>query len=181
MSEQNKTDEQPDAFAILVERTKKVLKKHPNMSVGDFVNGYLFSLLDEVRTETNEAREAVEELWDYIGEIPDEPLLDEIEQTFLALAGFLDLVLIRAGWLGATGPNDSFPADMREQFVVLGKKLAEVQDRIGEVRSLATSGEDDEDEDEEAEADEEAAAAEVKTEAPVTEAKALTPSTPAEA
>lgn len=145
MSDQNQPT---DNFALLVDRTKKTLKKHPNMSVADFVNGYLFPLLDEVRNEIGETQESVNDVWDYIGEIPDEPLLDEIEQRFLALAGFLDTVLVRAGWLSAGGPTDSFPLDMREQFVVLSKKLSETQERMSQARLLAESGDDDEDEDE---------------------------------
>ena len=139
-----------DNFSVLVDRTKKVLKKHPNMSVGDFVNGYLFALLSEIRTEANETRESLDDLWDYVGEIPEEPVLDQIEQVILALASYLDTVLVRSGWLGAGGPTEAFPEDMKEQFVTLGKKLAEVQQRIAEARTLSEGmdEEDDEDEDE---------------------------------
>lgn len=145
MTEQNDVDN----FNVLVERTKKTLKKHPNMNVADFVNGFLFPLFAEIRTEVDETRGAVDDLWDYIGEIPAEPLLDDVEQSILGLAGFLDAVLVRAGWLSAGGPTDAFPQDMREQFLALGKRLADVQDRIVQARSLAASDEDeDEDEDE---------------------------------
>lgn len=146
MNDPNQNASDMDTFAQLVDRTKKTLKKHPNMSIADFVNGYLFPLLDEVRSEVEETQASVEDVWDYIGEIPEEPLLDEIEQRFLALAGFLDLVLVKAGWLSAGGPTDNFPVDMREQFVVLSKKLSETQDRISQARLLAASGEDADDE-----------------------------------
>lgn len=147
---ENTTPVTPDAvdnFSVLVERTKKVLKKHPNMSVGDFVNGYLFALLSEIRTEASETRDSLDDLWDYIGEIPEEPVLDQIEQVILALAGYLDTVLVRSGWLGAGGPTEAFPEDMKEQFVTLGKKLAEVQQSIAEARTLAEGAADEEDED----------------------------------
>ena len=145
------TDQIPtesDKFTLLVERTKKTLKKHPNMSVADFVNGFLFPLFAEIRTEVDETRGAVEDLWDYIGEIPAEPLLDDVEQSILGLAGYLDAVLVRAGWLSAGGPTDAFPQDMREQFVALGKRLSDVQDRIAQARTLADAEDEDEDEDE---------------------------------
>lgn len=145
-----------DNFSVLVDRTKKVLKKHPNMSVGDFVNGYLFALLAEIRTESQETSESLEDLWDYIGEIPEEPVLDQIEQVILALASYLDTVLVRSGWLGAAGPTEAFPEDMKAQFIALGKKLGEVQQTIAEARTLAEGmaaedADSDEDEDEEAE------------------------------
>lgn len=147
MTDQKQPAAEADAFAALVDRTKKTLKKHPNMGVADFVNGFLFPLLDEVRNEIAETQDSVHDLWDYIGEIPEEPLLDEVQQAFLVLAGYLDTVLVRAGWLSASGPTDNFPADMREQFVAIGKRLAEVQERIDNARLLAETGED-EDEDE---------------------------------
>jgi hypothetical protein len=154
MSDQNQPQQpEVDNFALLVERTKKTLKKHPNMGVADFVNGFLFPLFAEIRTEIDETRAGVDDLWDYIGEIPEEPLLDEIEQSILGLAGFLDNVLVRAGWLSAGGPTDAFPQDMRDQFIALGKKLAEVQERISQARLLAASDDEDEDEDD-GEADE---------------------------
>lgn len=169
----NDQNQPPDNFALLVDRTKKTLKKHPNMSVADFVNGYLFALLDEIRNEVVETQESVGDVWDYIGEIPDEPLLDEIEQRFLALAGFLDTVLVRAGWLSAGGPTDSFPLDMREQFVVLSKKLAETQERMAQARLLAASDEDDE--------DDEAEGAESENTETESEQPALATTKPAEA
>ena len=141
------TSDSVDNFSVLVERTKKVLKKHPNMSVGDFVNGYLFALLAEIRTEATETRESLDDLWDYVGEIPEEPLLDQIEQVILALASYLDTALVRAGWLGAGGPTELFPEDMKGQFVVLGKKLAEAQQRIGEARLLAEGMDSDDNND----------------------------------
>lgn len=159
------TPDNVDNFSVLVERTKKVLKKHPNMSVGDFVNGYLFALLAEIRTEVSDTRDSLEDLWDYIGEIPEEPVLDQIEQVILALASYLDTVLVRAGWLGAGGPTEAFPEDMKEQFVTLGKKLAEVQQRIAETRTMAegmANAEDDGDEDEDDDGEE----ADVSTAAP---------------
>ena len=138
-----------DNFTLLVERTKKTLKKHPKMDVADFVNGFLFPLFAEVRAEVDETRGVVEDLWDYIGDIPAEPLLDDVEQSIFGLAGYLDAVLVRAGWLSAGGPTDAFPQDMREQFVALGKRLSDVQDRIVQARTLvAAEDEDDEDEDE---------------------------------
>lgn len=149
MSDQNQPQPEVDNFALLVDRTKKTLKKHPNMGVADFVNGFLFPLFAEIRAEIDETRAGVDDLWDYIGEIPEEPLLDEIEQSILGLAGFLDTVLVRAGWLSAGGPTDAFPQDMREQFIVLGKKLAEVQERISQARLLAASSEDEDDAEEE--------------------------------
>lgn len=168
-----------DNFSVLVERTKKVLKKHPSMSVGDFVNGYLFALLSEIRTETNETRESLDDLWDYVGEIPEEPVLDQIEQVILALASYLDTVLVRSGWLGAGGPTEAFPTDMKEQFVTLGKKLAEVQQRIAEARSLAEGIDEgdaeEDDEDEEEEATDEATEAAAPDPAVTTEATATKP------
>lgn len=149
MSDQNQPQPEVDNFALLVDRTKKTLKKHPNMGMADFVNGFLFPLFAEIRAEIDETRAGVDDLWDYIGEIPEEPLLDEIEQSILGLAGFLDTVLVRAGWLSAGGPTDAFPQDMREQFIVLGKKLAEVQERISQARLLAASSEDEDDAEEE--------------------------------
>jgi hypothetical protein len=149
MSDQNQPQAEVDNFALLVERTKKTLKKHPNMGVSDFVNGFLFPLFAEVRAEIDETRAGVDDLWDYIGEIPEEPLLDEIEQSILGLAGFLDTVLVHAGWLSAGGPTDAFPSDMREQFLVLGKKLAEVQERIVQARTLAAAADEDDDSDDE--------------------------------
>lgn len=143
MSDQNQSPE-VDNFALLVDRTKKMLKKHPNMGVADFVNGFLFPLFAEVRAEIDETRAGVDDLWDYIGEIPEEPLLDEVEQAILGLAGFLDNVLVRAGWLSAGGPTDAFPQEMRDQFIVLGKKLGEVQERISQARTLAASDDDEE-------------------------------------
>jgi hypothetical protein len=152
MSDQNQPPE-VDNFALLVDRTKKTLKKHPNMGVADFVNGFLFPLFSEIRAEIDETRAGVDDLWDYIGEIPEEPLLDEVEQAILGMAGFLDAVLVRSGWLSAGGPTEAFPQDMRDQFIALGKKLAEVQERITQARTLAASEDEDEDEDEEEDED----------------------------
>jgi hypothetical protein len=138
----------PDAaFASLVTKTKATLKKHPNMSAADVMIGFTIPMLEDIRKDHKETREAVEDLWDYIGELPEGPLLEEVEQMFLGLSGFLDQVLLRAGWLAQTGPTDLFPRDMRDQFIALARQLGETQERVAKARVLAEGG-DDEDEDE---------------------------------
>jgi hypothetical protein len=142
---ENTTPPQTDNIDMLLDRTRKQLKKHPNMSVGDFFVGYLVPLIDEMRAETEEIRVGVEELWDYIGELPEEPLLSEVEQMFLMMSGFIDQMLVRAGWLSKTGPTDMFPVDMREQFLTIARKLTDLQERVAKARTLVEDGVEDED------------------------------------
>lgn len=143
------TEEFVDQFALLVEKTKKHLKKHPNMNVADFANGFLFALLAEMRNETAELRGDVDEIYDSI-EMPEDPFLDEVESVLVSLGAFVDKLLVKAGYLTKEGFTDTFPADLREEFAALGQQMRGVHERIKDAR------EDTDEEEEEDEADEEA-------------------------
>lgn len=141
------TEEFVDQFAVLVEKTKKHLKKHPNMNVADFANGFLFALLAEMRNETAELRGDVDEIYDNI-EMPEDPFLDEVESVLVSLGAFVDKLLVKAGYLTKEGLTDAFPADLREEFATLGQQMRGLHERIKDAR-------EEEDEDEDAEGAEE--------------------------
>lgn len=150
------TEEFVDQFALLVEKTKKHLKKHPNMNVADFANGFLFALLSEMRNETAELRADVDELYDSV-EMPEDPFLDEVEAALVGLGAFVDKVLVRAGYLTKEGFTDAFPSDLREEFAALGQQMRGLHERIKDAREDT----DDEEDDEEGEDDEEDAESEL--------------------
>lgn len=140
------TEEFVDSFALLVEKTKKHLKKHPNMSVSDFANGFLFALLSEMRNETAELRADVDEIYDNI-EMPEDPFLDEVEATIVSLGAFVDKLLVRAGYLTKDGFTDAFPAELREEFMALGQQMRGLHERIKDAREEAAEGDEDESDD----------------------------------
>jgi len=139
------SEEYADAFALLVEQTKKHLKKHPNMSVGDFANGFLFPLFAASREETAELRADIDDVLDRI-EIPDSPLLDECEDVIKTTDAFFKRMLAHLGWANAAGFTDAFPLELREDFVGLGGKMLHVLATISEARSAIDTEEEDEEE-----------------------------------
>lgn len=137
------TDEQ-SMFDLLIEKTKKHLKKHPNTNVADFSNGYLFPILEQMMEMINDLGEDVDTLFENT-DVPEKSLIAETSTTLLDLVGFIDIVLVRSGWLSASGPTDAFPPDLRQRFVALQGAVATTVERLRE----ASDTDDDEIDDEE--------------------------------
>ncbi len=127
----NQTSNTPedDEFAVLLAQTKKHLKKHPNMSVADFANGFLFPLFAASRQETAELRGDLDDMLDRM-EIPEEPVLAAAEALILNVDGFFKKMLAQLGWTGPDGFTDQFPSALREEFVTLGQEMLETLEQI---------------------------------------------------
>jgi hypothetical protein len=137
------TDEQ-SMFDLLIEKTKKHLKKHPNTNVADFSNGYLFPILEQMMEMINDLGEDVDTLFENT-DVPEKSLIAETSTTLLDLVGFIDIVLVRSGWLSASGPTDAFPPDLRQRFVALQGAVATTVERLREA-SDADDGDEIDDE-----------------------------------
>jgi hypothetical protein len=137
------TDEQ-SMFDLLIEKTKKHLKKHPNTNVADFSNGYLFPILEQMMEMINDLGEDVDTLFENT-DVPERSLIAETSTTLLDLVGFIDIVLVRSGWLSASGPTDAFPPDLRQRFVSLQGAVATTVERLREA-SDADDGDEVDDE-----------------------------------
>lgn len=131
--------EEKEMFDILIEKTQKYLKKHPNVSVGDFSNGYLFPILQEIVDRVGALEADVDDVLESM-EVPEQPFVQEATTTVMDLVGFIDIVLVRAGWLGEGGPTEAFPIDLRQKFTELQGSVVSLTERL---RQLAEAGVED--------------------------------------
>lgn len=139
MTEQN----EQNLVALLIEKTKKHLKKHPNINSADFANGYLFPIIEQMMETIDDLGSDVDDLFDAV-DVPEKSLVEETSTTLLDLVGFIDVVLIRAGWLSTKGPTEAFPVDLQQRFVSLQASVASTVDRL---RQYGDEGDAEQEED----------------------------------
>lgn len=161
MTEQN----EQNLVALLIEKTKKHLKKHPNINSADFANGYLFPIIEQMMEAIDELGSDVDDLFDAV-DVPEKSLVDETSATLLDLVGFIDVVLIRAGWLSTKGPTEAFPTDLQQRFISLQASVASTVDRLRQYGDGDEGGVEQEEDEIEAAAEEDDIEA-VEEESPV--------------
>lgn len=144
MSDDN---ELPDEFMLLMEKTQKHLKKHPNMSVADFFNNFLSEAFRIIHDDVVSLAEAVDETTDDL----EPAFLDEAKTVMIALGAFVDQVLLKAGWIDEKGYTATFPGELKTQFDAIAGRLKAFNERIDEALEAYDDVDDEDEDDEEAE------------------------------